>query len=128
MVTSAHINPFSLDWQRFLLAIDATGRVTGCIQVKPHGDGIREMASLVVIPTHRGQGIARVLIEAVQAAQPRPLYLTCRGRLQPLYRKFGFRSLEMAEMPPYFRRLRRLASFLVLFMPREDGLAVMVWE
>lgn len=128
MVHAARINPFSLDWQRFLLAVDETGSVLGCIQVKPHRDGTREMASLVVIPARQGEGLARTLIEAVQATHPRPLYLTCRSSLQPLYRKFGFRSLETMEMTSYFHRLWRIVEFLRFFARQEDHLAVMVWE
>jgi amino-acid N-acetyltransferase len=128
MVNAAHINPFSLDWPRFLLAVDEAGAVVGCIQVKPHGDGSREMASLVVIPARQDEGIARTLIEAIQSAHPKPLYLTCRTVLQPLYRKFGFRTLERREMPPYFRRLHRLAGFVSFLMFRENAMAVMLWD
>jgi len=128
MVHAAHINPFSLDWRRFLLAVDEAGAVVGCIQVKPHGDGTREMASLVVVPEYRGQGFARVMIQAVQAGHPRPLYLTCRSPLQRLYRRFGFRSLELNEMPPYFRRLRRIVDILSVITRREEYMAVMLWD
>lgn len=128
MVLEAHINPFSLDWRRFLLAVDETGAVVSCIQIKPHGDGTLEMASLVVIPARQGRGLARFLIETVQAGQSRPLYLTCRSSLQPLYRKFGFRTLEFAEMTPYFRRLWRIVEILRFFARQEDHLAVMLWD
>jgi hypothetical protein len=29
-----------------------------------------------------------------------------------MYEKFGFQCLRMDEMPPYFRRLARMAGFL----------------
>jgi N-acetylglutamate synthase-like GNAT family acetyltransferase len=128
MVREANIFPFALDWRRFLLAVDGEGTIAGCIQVKPHGDGTREMASLVVVPARQGAGIARVMIEAVQAGNERPLYLTCRGALQPLYRKFGFRTLKTAQMPPYYRRLRRLFEILRFVLRLNEELAVMVWD
>jgi amino-acid N-acetyltransferase len=128
MVREARINPFSLDWRRFLLAVDGDGAIIGSIQVKQHGDGTREMASLVVIPARRKEGLARLLIETVQASQSRPLYLTCRSSLQPIYRKFGFRTLEFNEMPPYYRRLYRVARFLGVFVKIDNGLTVMAWE
>ena len=128
LVREAHINPFSLDWRRFLLAVDETGAVAGCIQVKRHADGTREMASLVVVPAHRGAGIARVLVEAIQAGYPRPLYLTCRSQLQPFYRRFGFRALQKTEMPPYFLRLRRFFEVLRFFLRFNEELTVMVWD
>ena len=39
------------------------GEVIGCAQIKPHRDGSRELASLVVHPDYRGQGIARRMIQ-----------------------------------------------------------------
>ena len=128
LVRQARINPFSLDWRRFLLAVEADGAIAGCIQVKPHADGTREMASLVVAPGRQGRGIARILIEAIQAEHPRPLYLTCRGVLQPLYRKFGFRSLQKSEMPSYFLRIRRFFEVMRFVLRFDEDLAVMVWE
>ena len=128
MVREARIFRFGVDWRRFLLAIDENGAIVGCIQVKPHQDGTREMASLVVVPTRQGEGIARFLIETVRGQQPRPLYLTCRGALQPLYRKFGFRSLLPGEMPPYYRKLRRFFDVLRFVLRLNETMAVMVWD
>ena len=103
------INPMDLDWRRFVLAVDASDRMLGCGQLKPHGPDIIELASIAVEPSLRGQGIARAVIEHLIDRAPRPLYLTCRSKLEPFYTRWGFRSLEFAEMPPYFRRLARLA-------------------
>ena len=50
MVRGERLNPFSLDWRRFIVAEDENGSVVACVQVKPHGDGSRELASLVVLP------------------------------------------------------------------------------
>jgi N-acetylglutamate synthase-like GNAT family acetyltransferase len=109
IIRVAQINPIGLDWRRFLLAVSADGEVVGCGQVKPHGDGTRELASIAVIPAWRGRGVARAIIERLLASHPGPLYLTTRAHLGPLYEKFGFRSLSPDEMPPYFRRISRLA-------------------
>lgn len=127
MVRAARINPFSLDWRRFLVAEASGSRVAGFVQVKPHSDGSRELASLVVLPAYRGQGVARLLIETVQSRQPRPLYLTCRRSLVPLYQKFGFLPLERSEQPPYFRRLSGLAGLIQKVARIRDGMIVMVW-
>ena len=99
----------ALDWPRFLLAVSETGEVIGCGQVKPHGDGTRELASIAVIPAWQGNGVARAVIERLLAENPGVLYLTCRGHLGPFYERFGFRSLARDEMPPYFRRIHRIA-------------------
>ncbi len=110
LIHEVGINPMSLDWQRFVIAVDETGRLLGCGQLKPHGKEVVELASLAVQPDRRGEGIARAIIETLLPRAPRPLYLICRAELGPFYQKWGFRSLEQREMPPYFRRLARLAS------------------
>jgi len=115
-----------LQWRHFWVAVDVNGRVIGCCQVKTHGDGSRELASLVVIPDYRGKGIARALIEKNLDENQPPLYLTCRASLQSLYEKFGFAVLPPAQMPPYFRRIWWLFSRTHRLFPRSEGLLVMV--
>lgn len=112
LIHQTGINPTGLAWPRFLVAESASGEFIGCGQLKPHSDGSLELASIAVIPGWRGKGVARMLIEALMSQAPRPLYLTCRGKLGPFYEKFGFRSLQRDEMPPYFRRLSWLAAIL----------------
>jgi N-acetylglutamate synthase-like GNAT family acetyltransferase len=120
------INPSGLDWRRFIVAVDPSGALIGCGQVKPHGDGTRELASIAVVPPWRGRGVARAIVEHFQAAAGPPLWLTCASRLIPLYHRFGFVE-AVADLPPYFRRLRRIAR-LILFVARtEDYLAIMRW-
>ena len=111
IVRDAEINPFGLHWPRFLVA-EEDNRIIGVVQVKPHYDGSRELASLAVIPERRGQGVGRALVEAILAGQAGPVYLTCADRLVGYYARFGFRSLEPAEMPAYFPRLSRLTRAL----------------
>lgn len=112
LVRQTGINPLGLDWSRFIVAESPAGAFIGCGQLKPHSDGSLELASLAVVPAWRGRGVARLIIQALMAKAPRPLYLTCRGALGPFYEKFGFRVLRPDEMPPYFRRLSRLAGIM----------------
>jgi len=125
LIHQVGINPTGLDWRRFTLAVDDRDQMVGCAQVKPHGDGTRELASLAVQPGWRGQGVGRGLIEHFLERNPPPLYLTCRSRLQPLYEKFGFQTLPKAELPPYFRRIARLAGLFGRGLDSPDGLRVM---
>ena len=125
LVHNAHINPTGLDWQRFILATTAEGAVIGCGQIKPHRDGSSELASIVVEPDWRGQGVARKIIEVLIAAHPGSLYLTCRGSLESFYTRFGFVRLSPEEMPPYFRRISRLVGLLDVFGLAQEGLRVM---
>lgn len=100
----------------------------GCVQLKRHGDGSRELASLAVVPQARGQGIARRLVEQIQSKNPPPLYLTCRSSMEPFYVRFGFRALTPTELPPYFRRLWGVFCVLRKIFHMPDGLSVMIWE
>ena len=119
------INPMGLDWRRFIVAVDARDQVVGTGQLKPHGTDILELSSIAVIPEHRGEGIARAIIEHLLKDGPRPLYLTCLSTLGPLYEKFGFVSLSYDEMPRYFQRLSKLAQMVMTFAREGDKLLVM---
>lgn len=112
------INPFGLDWRRFLVAESPDGELIGCGQLKPHADGSLELASLAVVPAWRRRGVARRLIQALLTKAPRPVYLTCLGHLQPFYEKFGFRVVAPEAMSPYFRRLSRLVGLVLKFTNR----------
>jgi N-acetylglutamate synthase-like GNAT family acetyltransferase len=125
MVRSARINPTGLDWHRFIVAVSPDGRVVGCGQIKPHSDGSRELASIVVEPDFRGQGIARLVIEQLLIMNPPPLYLMCRSRLGDFYTRFGFRPLTIEEMPVYFRRMTRLAKVFSIIARDGESLLVM---
>jgi N-acetylglutamate synthase-like GNAT family acetyltransferase len=126
LINDARLNPMSLDWPNFVVAEDE-GAIVGVGQVKAHGDGSRELASIAVVPARQRQGIGRALIEALLAREPGViLHLTCRRELQSFYERFGFRSLQPAEYPPYFRRfiplvnlVMRLSGTQILVMRRE---------
>ena len=125
MVRTARINPTGLDWRRFLVAVAPAGRVLGCGQIKPHRDGSRELASIVVIPEFRGQGVARSVINQLLSDGSRPLYLMCRSKLEPFYKKFGFHAISIREMPAYFRRMARLAGVFSMMAGEGESLLVM---
>lgn len=126
LVREAGINPFGLDWRRFILAVDTGGRIIGCGQVKPHRDGSRELASIVVHPSWRLKGVARAIIEQLLADHPGTLYLTCRESLGEFYARFGFKPAQLEEMSPYFRRLAVLPAFLKRTGIMKEGLLVMM--
>ena len=119
------INPSGLDWRRFLVAVDASGQVIGCGQIKPHGADILELASIAVVPQFQGQGIARAIIEMLLAQSPRPLYLMCIAHNGPMYEKFGFHTIEYKEMPKYFQRISKLFSVAKAVRRTEEDLLVM---
>lgn len=116
-----------LDWRRFVVAVDAQDRILATGQIKPHRGDIHELASIAVITEHRGEGLARAIIEYLLQNSSRPLYLTCRTRLEPFYEKFGFRAIGYEEMPRYYQRISKLLGLAsaVARLPEEDRLSVM---
>ena len=126
LIHAVSINPTGLDWRRFLVAVSPDNTLLGCGQIKPHFDGSRELASIAVQEQMRGQGVARaVILELLARESTRPLYLMCRARLEPLYRKFGFRAIGLDAMPPYFQRISRAERMFNSKAQAEDRLMVM---
>jgi N-acetylglutamate synthase-like GNAT family acetyltransferase len=127
LIHLGEINPMGLDWRRFVVATNREGEVIGCGQLKPHGKETVELASIVVHPTSRNQGVASAIIEHLIADSPRPLYLMCRSRLEPLYKKFGFRAISYEEMPRYFQRISKLVGWVetVARFGEGEGLSIM---
>ncbi len=125
LIHEVGINPMSLDWRRFLIAVDSSGSLLGCGQLKPHGKDLVELASIAVVPGRRRQGIARAIIEELLSRAPRPVDLICRSPLGPFYEQWGFRPLDLDQMPPYFRRLARLARAFAPLAGEGGGMLVM---
>jgi amino-acid N-acetyltransferase len=127
-IRNEHLNPLSLNWRHFWLAETAVREIVACGQIKFHGDGSRELASLVVLPAWRGRGVAASLISQLKQEAGPPLWLTCRSGLIPFYSKFGFEDATRSDdLPPYFRRLRGIAKVLLGLAGAREPLAVMVW-
>lgn len=97
------------------MAVNDGGQVIACGQIKPHGGGIRELASIAVNPSHQGLGLARAVIEKLLANVERPVYLMCLSKMEGLYVKFGFRPIPHAAMPRYFQRISSLLKLRVRF-------------
>jgi len=122
------INPSGLEWSRFIVAVTVDGEVIGCGQVKPHGQDVKELASIAVKPIHRKQGIARKIIEELLRISPRPLYLMCIEHNGPMYEKFGFHAIGLDEMPRYFMRMQKLFNAVSVVRKLDEGLLVMKLE
>jgi len=125
LVRSAQINPTGLKWPRFVVAENDLGEVIGCGQIKPHRDGSFELASLVVAENYQGQGIARSLVAHLTSNHQDTLYLMCRSSLGEFYQKLGFTPVSEPQMPPYFRRISRLASLVEFLQKEGETLLVM---
>lgn len=124
LIHAAHINPMNVDWRHFIIA-EEDGRTIGIGQVKSHGDGSRELASIAVVPEQQHRGIASTIIRALLERETGPLYLTCRDELVPFYNRFGFRTIERKDMTPYFRRLHSLARIITALARTRRRMMVM---
>jgi len=119
MIRSANLNRMNLKWPNFLVAEEG-GAVVGIGQVKAHGDGSREVASMAVVPAWQGKGIGSAIIKALIAGEgDRVLYLTCRREMRGYYERFGFRTIAVADYPPYFARLIRVVNVFALLARTE---------
>lgn len=112
LIRAARLNPLSLDWRRFVVA-DEGGQVVGAGQVKLHGDGARELASIAVAPHRQGAGIGSAIVATIIALEPPPLYLYCAEYNEGYYVRFGFRALASAAMPRSLRRIHAFANTLL---------------
>lgn len=129
LIRRVGINPLGIKWQRFLIAVDEADALIGCGQVKAHGNGSLELASIAVKEAWRRQGIGTAIIRELQAAHRRPLWLTCRAELKPLYEASGFVEIvDLEGMPPYFRRVKRFAKVYQTLTRQKIRLAVMAYD
>jgi N-acetylglutamate synthase-like GNAT family acetyltransferase len=128
LIHQVGINPMGLDWPRFIVAVTPEGKIIGCGQIKPHGNEVRELASIAVDDGYRGNGIARLIITSLLSRTPPPIYLMCRSALGPFYTKFGFSPVELVNMPSYFRRMARLANVFSNLTGDMNKLLVMMRE
>jgi hypothetical protein len=54
----------------------------------------------MVVRKHlRGQGIGGLIIRALLAHHPPPVYLECRSNMAPYYARFGFREIPWQQAP-----------------------------
>ena len=129
LIHKVDINPYKLDWQRFIIAVDKERNLVGCGQVKLHRDGTPEMASIAVEPSWRGQGVARTIIQRLlKEHSQKKLYVFCPQSVQTMYEKFGFEPCPRKAIPPYLRTAGFSFRLLHFFFPKSEEMIVMVRE
>jgi N-acetylglutamate synthase-like GNAT family acetyltransferase len=125
IVRAAWLNPFDLDWPRFVVATWGPDTI-GVGQVKPHRDGTRELASIAVVPEWQGQGVGSFVIRTLLAREAGPLYLMTAPKTAGYYPRFGFHKVPPTELTGYFRRIDRAARIVrALTLGRTDLPVVM---
>lgn len=126
---SERLNPLGNHWRNFLIAENTSGDFIGCGQIKRHRDGSKELASIVVVPIWRGQGVASTMIMQLMEQAGPPMWLTCRSGLSAYYERFGFETiLDPGMMPIYFRLARIFGKILGLLWQGDEHMAIMRWS
>ena len=121
LIRVTQLNPRDLDWRRFLVADDG-GRIVACAQVRVHGAGSRELASVAVDPARQGEGIGRAISEATIGNEPvRPLYLYTESIRTEYWHRFAFREIEGDDIPRDMRVSIRAARIALAALPPFKG-------
>lgn len=111
LVRSERLNPNDLQWPNFVVAADASG-LLGAVQLRRHGDGSRELGSLVVRPDARGRNMASRLIDALLAGVDERVLMITAGIHAARYRRWGFRPIEPAVAPAAVCRNYRIGTLM----------------
>jgi len=114
-IQQAKINPRNLHWQNFLVAED-DGKLVGIRQVKVHKQGTREVASGFVLPEYRRRGISAQLMNGLLARETGPLYTMVNPKRAAYYEKFGFRPVEVSQLPADFRKEYRIGRIVTTLL------------
>ena len=114
-IQQAKLNPRNLRWEHFLVA-EENGQIIGIRQVKVHARGTREVASGFVRPEYRRQGISARLMSEILTRESHPLYLMCRDKRTQYYEQFGFREVDVAQLPSDFRKEYRIGQIVTSLM------------
>lgn len=115
LIRQAKINPRNLHWQNFLVA-EENGQVVGIRQVKVHSYGTREVASGFVLPEYRRQGISARLMNELLARETGPLYTMVNEKWAPYYEQFGFKRVDVSQLPSDFRKEYGIGRIVTLLL------------
>jgi N-acetylglutamate synthase-like GNAT family acetyltransferase len=114
-VRQARLNPRNLNWQNFLVA-EEDYKIVGIRQTKTHTQGTREVASGFVLPEYRRQGISARLMKELLARESGPLFTMVSEKRAPYYEQFGFRRVEVTQLPSDFLKEYRIGRIVTSLM------------
>ena len=97
---------------QFMLAKE-NNKLIGCIRIKELNKGCLELASLVIMPEYRKQGIGSQLAKTILSKEKRrPIYLLCSVDQQGFYERNGFKLMSAEILPEVlkneYRRIIKL--------------------
>jgi N-acetylglutamate synthase-like GNAT family acetyltransferase len=115
IVRRARLHPFNLHWQNFIVALDGS-MIVGVGQIKEHGDGSRELASMAILPAYQKKGIGSEIIRRLITPDEGTLYLMCPDFRESFYNRFDFQSITGSEIPSSLRGWVRLGKLISRIM------------
>ncbi|KPV51889.1 hypothetical protein SE17_18670 [Kouleothrix aurantiaca] len=124
IIRASMLNPLGLEWSRFLV-VEESGGLIGIGQVKPHRGGMRELASIAVVPEWQGNGVGAAIVRALLSRETGPIYLMCARPTRIFYERFGFQEVRGAQIPGYFRPFALMGA-LVSRLSRSERYALAV--
>lgn len=120
LVLSERMRPIDLKPENFLVAVK-DDEIIGTVQMRRHGDGTRELGSLVVAAAFRRQGIAVQLIGELLKDERQSVYAIAARTHWTLYARWGFERVTGRSVPKSIRLhyvLGSLGSVVSLFKRR----------
>ncbi len=99
LIRGERLNPTGIRWRNFLVA-ETEGAVVAAVQLRPSGEGVVELGSLVVRADLRRRGLgARMVEAALGAAGRRRVLAITAASLAPWYGRWGFREIGPGAAP-----------------------------
>ena len=115
LIRQAKLNPRNLHWENFLVA-EENGNIIGIRQVRVHSRGTREVGSGFVLPEYRHQGVSARLMNEILTQETGPLYTMINEKWMSYYERFGFRRVDINQLPVDFRKEYRMARLITSFI------------
>jgi len=110
LIKGERLNPVDIAWFNFIVATLGNA-VVGAVQIRRHADGARELGSLVVVPGHRGHGLAQRLVDAALNGEHGDVFMITRRAQAERFRRWGFREIGVDNAPGAVRRNFRMGHY-----------------
>ena len=69
-----------------------------------------------MLPEYRRQGISAQLMKALLARETGPLYTMVNEKRAPYYEQFGFRRVDVSQLPSDFRKEYRIGRIVTTLL------------
>ena len=130
LARNERVNPTNLHWFNFFVAsIDA--RVIGIVQLRRHRDGSRELGTLIVKASHRGNGLGQQVVDAVMAQNGGRIYTITRASNASTCDRWGLQVLDAKTAPRAVKRNYMMGAYggrLIALVQRRRANKLVIME